>query len=495
MEALYLEDHYGKDDFHEMMLTNARDYIAETESYVRPMVTRTYDSSWMMFDHHTYPGGAWRIHQLRRMLGDEAFWTGVKNYISTYSGHVVETDDFRKCLERESGLNLTKYFDQWFYSKGFPKLKGTYTYDPQKRLVQISLEQTQSTGKGKDSSASFSGAAGDIPFFEFSLDVEVTDEGGKVYKTEVVFDGEASGKKAVGFVVLDESQGGVKNKPRMVRVDPDLKWLFTLEMNTGEEVLENTARHAGDIMNRIRAYQELIKIGTASAMKKVRAAVKEEGYHGVRTEVASALSRAKTQASITILAEMLAAEKEPLAMWHVADSCSIRDEEMRTALKKFLERTDLPYTARCKALESLGRQRHPDDIPYLLSVARDDSQQGQHGIIRRGALHALAYTRSAEGFAYLLTRLPRGIEQIERLRPTVVQSLAITTRWQDDAPPSAPRKNLSHVADLLIDLLRDVRNEFVVLRRACITALCDLEATDRFGEIKAQRGTFTERVW
>jgi hypothetical protein len=36
----------------------------------------------------------------------------VADYIRTFSGRLVETEDFRKILERHSGLNLTRFFDQ-----------------------------------------------------------------------------------------------------------------------------------------------------------------------------------------------------------------------------------------------------------------------------------------------------------------------------------------------------------------------------------------------
>jgi hypothetical protein len=47
------------------------------------------------------------------ILGDDIFWPAVKDYLSTYAKKTVETSDFRKKLEEHSGLNLTKYFEQW----------------------------------------------------------------------------------------------------------------------------------------------------------------------------------------------------------------------------------------------------------------------------------------------------------------------------------------------------------------------------------------------
>lgn len=59
----------GTDVFQYEMYCNAKSYMSEVQSYARPIVTKTYDSSWNMFDWHLYPGGAWRLHMLRCMLG------------------------------------------------------------------------------------------------------------------------------------------------------------------------------------------------------------------------------------------------------------------------------------------------------------------------------------------------------------------------------------------------------------------------------------------
>jgi hypothetical protein len=42
-------------------------------------------------ESHLYPGGAWRIHMLRKLVGEEAFWGGVKEYVATNMHKLVET--------------------------------------------------------------------------------------------------------------------------------------------------------------------------------------------------------------------------------------------------------------------------------------------------------------------------------------------------------------------------------------------------------------------
>ena len=74
------------------------------ENYTRPIATRTYNSSWSLYDDHLYPGGSCRLHMLRHLLGDEVFWAAVRAYVARFGKSVVETADFRKVLEEVGGI-------------------------------------------------------------------------------------------------------------------------------------------------------------------------------------------------------------------------------------------------------------------------------------------------------------------------------------------------------------------------------------------------------
>jgi aminopeptidase N len=56
MEAAWLEDNGAPGEYEYDMWSNANAYFEECSSYVRPIVTRTYNSSWNLFDRHLYPG-------------------------------------------------------------------------------------------------------------------------------------------------------------------------------------------------------------------------------------------------------------------------------------------------------------------------------------------------------------------------------------------------------------------------------------------------------
>jgi len=126
-----MEKFKTREEYQYTLYLKGLSYFEECSRYMRPIVTKTYDCSWDMYDDHLYPGGARRLHMLRYgrvkfhslllgltlnnrgILGEETFWAGVKEYLKLNAKSVVETDDFRKVLEKQSARNLTPFFDQW----------------------------------------------------------------------------------------------------------------------------------------------------------------------------------------------------------------------------------------------------------------------------------------------------------------------------------------------------------------------------------------------
>ena len=66
-----------------------------------------------------YKKGAWVLHMLRETVGDVAFKTAVKNYLSKNQFKNVETDDFINEVEQASGQNLDAFVEAWLKTKKF----------------------------------------------------------------------------------------------------------------------------------------------------------------------------------------------------------------------------------------------------------------------------------------------------------------------------------------------------------------------------------------
>ncbi|RUS28508.1 hypothetical protein BC938DRAFT_481803 [Jimgerdemannia flammicorona] len=466
IEACWVEDLGEADEYRYQMYLKARNYIFECGGYMRPIVCRKYDSSWDLFDSHTYPGGCWRLHMLRHLIGTSCFWRGVHRYVRDHAGKTVVTHDLQTALETESGVNLTRFFDQFIYSKGYPRLKGNYDYSRDSgNRVRITLSQQQQDD-----------AAG-IPLFAFPVDVEIVDDAGGRHVQTIMFDREA---RQVAVFFLPE-----RRKPARVRVDPQGKVLHTLEMSADEEILENVAAGAEDVVSRMWAYAELVKIGTRGAIKKVGRLVAKEKFYGVKIKVAQSLAAARTAIAIDLLAELISAETDPQAMSSVVDAASgIRDPVIRDAVLKLLTRENLP--AHGSALAVLGAQKNPDDLSYLLQVAKDDTKIGQHGIVRSSALMALGLHRSEEAFQYLLNRVGYRVEPLQS-RPAAISALAGSADWQE-------KRFKNRAIEVITNLLRDPDRN---VRISAVNALVSLDARGAQADIASVRSTIAanEHSW
>jgi aminopeptidase N len=70
----------------------------------------------------SYAKGAYLLHMLRWMMGDEAFFEGIYNYIHDPEliYDYARTPDLQQHLEASSGLDLDEFFEDWLYGKGYP---------------------------------------------------------------------------------------------------------------------------------------------------------------------------------------------------------------------------------------------------------------------------------------------------------------------------------------------------------------------------------------
>jgi len=109
-------------------------YVYDTTS-----VARIFDS------RLSYYKGALILHQLRWIMGNSAFYTGIRSYITdpAVAYGYANTSDLKRNLEAACGCDLTGYLDDWLYGEGFPSYKVNYSQEPD-GTVQLVINQTQS---------------------------------------------------------------------------------------------------------------------------------------------------------------------------------------------------------------------------------------------------------------------------------------------------------------------------------------------------------------
>jgi hypothetical protein len=63
------------------------------------------------------------LQMLRRLIGDEAFFRGIRRFYRTWRYHKAGTEDLRRAFEAESGISLERFFERWIYNASLPDVK------------------------------------------------------------------------------------------------------------------------------------------------------------------------------------------------------------------------------------------------------------------------------------------------------------------------------------------------------------------------------------
>lgn len=77
-----------------------------------------------LFSQETYLRGGLTLYALRKQIGDQPFFAGLKSYFQQYAGKNAGTDDFRQVMEQASGQDLKPLFNAWLYQEELPPFPG-----------------------------------------------------------------------------------------------------------------------------------------------------------------------------------------------------------------------------------------------------------------------------------------------------------------------------------------------------------------------------------
>jgi hypothetical protein len=65
------------------------------------------------------------LHMMRRLVGDRAFFGGLRRFYRTWCFQKAGSDDLRQAMEAESGRDLGRFFERWIYDDRLPALSVT----------------------------------------------------------------------------------------------------------------------------------------------------------------------------------------------------------------------------------------------------------------------------------------------------------------------------------------------------------------------------------
>lgn len=139
--ALYAQHQRGDDAFSGVIRQLRRWGIEQTEQGPISLGYRLghIRSESRVFRALVYNKSAAVLHMLRRLIGDDAFFGGLRRFYRTMRFKKAGTDDFRAAMEAASGRSLDRFFERWIFGATLPRL--TFSHRIEGAEVVLRIEQ------------------------------------------------------------------------------------------------------------------------------------------------------------------------------------------------------------------------------------------------------------------------------------------------------------------------------------------------------------------
>jgi len=369
-EMLWSESHYPKEQADYERWTSVQEWLGDSGLFAKPIVRHDFDDS-SEFDDNAYGKGGLVLYMLRRQIGEDAFYRGLRHYLEVYRGRNVVTADLIKSIEEANHIDVQQFFDEWIYGAGAPKFEVGYTYDDGKHQIALTVKQTQKV-------------EGRVGIFHVPVDVEVTTaSGSKVHRIAV-------SKESETFLLPSDSA------PLMVLFDKGGQILKSAEFHKEKKEWLYQLKNATELADRAEAVQALAKFkNDDEAVAALGTALNTDKAWGLRDIAADALGRIGNAAAGRQLLDALDANAQPYVRNHIVSALgSIKEEPKVTAKLLVIARDDASYRARANALQSLGKLKAPNALEVLTSAVSTDSPDD---FLRNAALRSLGYLGDEKG--------------------------------------------------------------------------------------------------
>lgn len=162
-EYLMEEEFYpGSQD---QSMLNVHDDVM-SEDFGQVWVADSLNTNRIFSGRLTYNKGSAIIHTLRFLINDDAkFFEILQTYLSQFGGSTARLSDFKQIAEDISQLDLTDFFQEWYYGEGFP----TYSIQYNSTGLETIIEVSQSTSWPTTT-----------PFFTNDLELKLVAQNGSI---------------------------------------------------------------------------------------------------------------------------------------------------------------------------------------------------------------------------------------------------------------------------------------------------------------------------
>jgi aminopeptidase N len=162
----------------------------------------------------SYYKGAMLLHMLRKKLGDAVFFEGLQTYLSRPDLRFgfANTVDFRETIQEVSGIDLQRFFNDWYAGAGYPNINIQYTISD----FQVALNITQQ------------GSTSDNPVFETRVPLRFIGDGDSLDISIEIDQALTQHRQQLNF------------KPLYLKVDPESDFVARYTLQKTESIEEWT---------------------------------------------------------------------------------------------------------------------------------------------------------------------------------------------------------------------------------------------------------------
>ncbi|MGE5788948.1 MAG: M1 family aminopeptidase [Myxococcales bacterium] len=366
-EHLEREDRLGRDDYDWSILRAFDGYMAEfNESYDRPIVCRDYMAPIDLFDRHLYEKGSLVLHMLRRKLGDDVFWSAIREYARSNADQIVETVQLQRTCEKVSGQSLDRFFDDWIYRSGHPELTVSASYEFGRLIVTLKQEPKGSRTE---------------PFaVPFEIRIQTQDRGWVNLRREST--------QLVESIVITLEQ-----RPLAIAFDPDLRITAPIRLEFGFDWLKGVLQSDASVRSRMLAAAALRSRQDKPSLELLRDILTDSSQpYMLRVECARSLGKTRAQETVSHLVAAVDADRAEVRRAVAFALGQFRHTAVVAPLLGLAE-SDPSYLVVAEAYRALGRSCQPEAKQALLGALGSPSWAD---VVRSGAIDGLTELRDKE---------------------------------------------------------------------------------------------------
>ena len=137
--ALYAKERRGEQVFRDVMRHMRRWAMDQSDQgavYLGYRLGHIKGDS-RVFRAVVYNKGATVLHMLRRLIGDDAFFRGLRRFYSENKYKKAGTEDLERAMTAEANRPLTRFFERWIYGSGLPRVRYSTAVEGQEVVIRF----------------------------------------------------------------------------------------------------------------------------------------------------------------------------------------------------------------------------------------------------------------------------------------------------------------------------------------------------------------------